>query len=184
MPQLGEIKEDPRNRKSIWAACANCGKERWVQYYVREARPKSSLCCPCGNKENGTAANIKPRYREANPRWRGGRHKNYHGYIFILLSPDDFFYPMAQKNSYVLEHRLVMAKQLGRCLQPWEIVHHKNHQRDDNRGENLALATDAGHKQITRLEDALEEQAKEIRLLKWQVKELTEQLQGRLLPHG
>ncbi|KKK89418.1 hypothetical protein LCGC14_2733300 [marine sediment metagenome] len=70
----------------------------------------------------------------------------------LYLAKDDFFYPMCNKDSYVLEHRLVVAKSLGRNLHRWEIVHHINHVKDDNRLQNLQLVSDDRHKQITILE--------------------------------
>ena len=84
---------------------------------------------------------------EAHPRWKGGRWKTSHGYINRKLYPDDFFYPMANSNGYVPEHRLVMAQYLNRCLLRWETVHHKGTKypsgstdnRQDNRTENLEL---------------------------------------------
>ena len=92
--------------------------------------------------------------------WKGGRTTD-HGYILVLLQPDDFFYTMTKHDGYVREHRLVMAKHLKRCLLPWEVVHHKGikyalgsaENKQDNRIENLELlGSNAKHnKEVERL---------------------------------
>ena len=55
------------------------------------------------------------------------------------------FYCMANKQGYVYEHRLVVAKNLGRPQGDNEIVHHKNGDKHDNRLENLEIVTRAEH---------------------------------------
>lgn len=85
-----------------------------------------------------------------NPAWKGGvtfkRNKgNYIGPKYVRCPRE--FMEMARKDGYVMEHRLEMAKHLGRCLTRREVVHHINHRTRDNRIENLMLFPDnATHK--------------------------------------
>lgn len=194
MPTIGEIRKGneigyaSKRDKFIYVACVDCGKKRWV--LLHGGRPRSIRCHKCGNKLN----------RGVNShRWKGGRQVTEQGYILVRVYPEDFFYPMANSEGYVAEHRLIMAKSLGRCLQPWELVHHKNGVKDDNRIENLKLTTVGSHSrehsrgyrdgyrsgfkdghnsQVQALKATMENQSKEMRLLQWQVRELTEKLRG------
>jgi hypothetical protein len=85
--------------------------------------------------------------REAASNWKGGRKVNENGYIMILLEPSDPYYCMAQKSGYVLEHRYIMARHLGRPLESWEVVHHKNRNKSDNQLSNLHLYPSKQHMQ-------------------------------------
>jgi hypothetical protein len=100
----------------------------------------------------------------------GNKYK-VQGYVVVILALDDFFYPTArQKTGHIYEHRLIMAKYLGRNIHSWEIVHHKNHVRDDNRIENLQLVSDDRHIQITILERKIQKLEEQIKALKAQIK--------------
>ena len=47
--------------------------------------------------------------------------------------------PGENRYQVIAEHRLVFEKRLGRPLQRWEQVHHRNGRRADNREDNLDL---------------------------------------------
>lgn len=76
------------------------------------------------------------RFGKLHPHWKGGRRiMNKAGYIGIY-SPT---HPHKTRDWYVMEHRLVMEKKLGRYLKKTEYVHHINGKKNDNRIENLEL---------------------------------------------
>ena len=166
MPQIGEITRERdlgkgnTLNKLIWHACEVCGKQRWVR--LKRGLPNNKYCNMCSSRRR-----YAPRAHEAR-HWKGGM-VNEQGYIKILLQPDDFFYSMANCNGYVLEHRLVMAKHLGRCLHRWELVHHKNHSKDDNRIENLQLMSEIKHQQLTILEGEIYQLQRRITMLEAEI---------------
>lgn len=81
------------------------------------------------------------------PSWRGGRYVK-DGYVLVWVDPTDPMASMAWPNGYVPEHRLVMARWLGRPLRSDETVHHRGPDKQDNRLEMLQLRQGAHGKGI------------------------------------
>lgn len=108
-----------------------CGlgvNKRWAEGHYRKGRhfPNEDYSSRSGTK---------------NGNWKGGQALSTGGYILIHKRA----HPNANKQGYVYEHRLVMEQYLNRYLQTWEIVHHKNKIKTDNRISNLELTTKGKH---------------------------------------
>jgi len=96
---------------------------------------------------------IKAQYRNGqrcidgpnNPSWKGGRILSHSaGYVRIKLAKDDPFRPMADARGYIYEHRLIVAKRLGRLLTHEETVHHDNVAKSENHYSDLMLFPNLG----------------------------------------
>jgi hypothetical protein len=87
---------------------------------------------------------------EKNHAWKGGvtyfkTHGNYCGVKYIRCPKE--FLSMARKDGYVMEHRVLVAQELGRPLLRSEVVHHIDHDPKNNSIENLVLfASNRDHK--------------------------------------
>lgn len=131
---------DIRGRKrglKVWIICPVCTEGRWVRTDSLKRKEFTGMCNLCHNKFTSLSG-------KDHGRWKGGYKR--HGYFEVKVQPDSPFYPMSKKSGYLVEHRLVMAKSLGRCLESCETVHHLNGIKDDNRIENLQLISDrTGH---------------------------------------
>lgn len=108
-------------------SCQDCGVVETVRVF--HVRSSKCLCCkPCAGRRNATkqwdghVAGVLRAYRRQ-------------GYVSLQLS-----YGPGRKRSFAIQqHRFVMERHLGRPLEDWEQVHHRNGVRDDNRLENLEV---------------------------------------------
>lgn len=161
----GELGMKFKEQRYIYESCPNCGNNRWVQV---QTAGKYTKCRKCINKG---------KLGDKNGRWSGGKKISQCGYIEVLLFPDDPYIKMAKKSRYVLEHRLVVAKSLGRCLEDWEIVHHRDSNPHNNSLDNLELIGDGKHN--TMVEKTLKKNSVRIQELESKVLELEAELAKR-----
>jgi len=153
-------KPSPQDQR-IETPCAVCGKptKRSPSRMKRITTPVCSYECNGVLRAKsliGHSGNMKgrkrsdPRYGAENPAWKGGvtyfRKKGNYKPIKYVRCPLDLI-AMARKDGYVMEHRLLMARMTGYPLMRVEVVHHADHDPQNNEDTNLELwPTNQAHK--------------------------------------
>jgi hypothetical protein len=115
--------------------CVICGEIVERSHYAKPAnRTACSRRCAAKLPKGPTKAR---KHQKIN----NGGYNNIPRY---MLTPKDEILCPPDGKHFVLEHRLIMARHLGRPLKKGEVVRHLNGVKNDNRIENLALGD---HKQ-------------------------------------
>lgn len=161
-------KKAMEDRKGKTVQCSVCGKSVWKPAAWLK-RVKNPMCSySCNSKERGKelvkhsskgraawTESSRKSFRKkmsgaGNPAWKGGatyfrKHGNYKPIKYVRCPVDCI--DMARKDGYVMEHRLIVAKAMGRLLLRHEVVHHEDHNPQNNTLSNLSLfASNKDHK--------------------------------------
>ena len=151
-----------RFRRGHWSRTQENRERRKARRKMQEPVNPSGLCmCGCGQPVKRATENHPERGYYAgdfecyiaghqvgkgpeHSKWKGGRYTSAAGYVFIRAVG----HPHADKDGYVLEHRLVAEQQLGRPLTHDEHAHHINGIKNDNRPENIVVLTKQVHHRL------------------------------------
>lgn len=116
--------------------CSICRKVLSIDFFRKnkQATTGYSSCCKICKAE----VYDKKRYIKD----RSSLEKNFENLkpIHTYISKFGYRYVQFERGASYPEHRWIMMKKLGRPLEKWEWVHHKNRNKLDNRLENLELS--------------------------------------------
>ena len=81
---------------------------------------------------------------DKNPAWKGGTY--IHGGYVMIRMPN---HPKAYANGYIKRAVIVAENKIGRNLESYEVTHHINGNKSDDRPENIEVIHSVVHNSIT-----------------------------------
>jgi hypothetical protein len=204
-----ELLTQPVIDAGVAKECLACGNTFYVRYNVNNARKYCSRECyrvshlkswkawyqdnkdykkDLANRPRDENGKILFPKRRKSPKC--GRFFTAQGYVNVMVKtlPEEdrvIAEAVLPGRPYVLEHRLVASKKIGRPVQRGEVVHHINGIRDDNRPENLeVISADVHSKQHRDVERDLHRLRIENDELHKTVATLRQLLQSHGVEHG
>lgn len=119
----------------LWRRAKYCG----MRCYQKAHRVKPRPCPHCGKRfrprtNNKQFCSVRCQYLAS--RRDGNRYLGCNGYWYIKAR----WHPASKDcRGYILEHRLIAERLLGRRLRAKESIHHCNGIKTDNRPENILV---------------------------------------------
>lgn len=137
-------------KKQRTVACLVCGNQFERKYKTKKTcsvvcghllarKDRSVKCAFCDKmftRPHGKSRTYCSRTCAMRARVAGGQFRHEDGSIRAHTSG---YLLEKRAGEWYMQHRLIMAEYLGRPLEPFEHVHHKNGHRDDNEPDNLEL---------------------------------------------
>ena len=101
-----------------------------------------AICIDCG-----VEFYVKPTRLERGVKYCSMDCRRRHAYTGRFVRSDGYV-AVRRGDGFILEHRAIMEAHLGRSLETWEHVHHRNGVKSDNRLDNLEVLSVANHAKI------------------------------------
>ena len=138
--------------------CDKCGHEQWVNYW-NIYRKDIHICRYCSSSSTAKTRKNTPwnKGKKQAPRDVGNSYINSNGYVEVWIGKHT---KEDRAGGYYREHKLKKELEIGRLLEDYEMIHHVDGDKTNNRTDNLVVCS--SHHDHRKLHGQLERVAMEL----------------------